>query len=55
MEQDKKTKESWYCLACNEDLKKDMRLCFVCSTYFHEECVGLTKEDKTVFICPNCS
>lgn len=52
--QQTKTKESWYCSACKEDVLKDMRLCSVCLTYFHEECVGLTKDDKTLFICPNC-
>ncbi|KAG5896354.1 hypothetical protein JTB14_005832 [Gonioctena quinquepunctata] len=49
-----KHKESWYCKACQEDVKKDMRLCSVCLVYYHEECVGLTKADKTVFIRSDC-
>lgn len=47
--------ESWYCNVCNTDAIMDMRRCSVCSQYVHEECVGLTKEDKEIFICPNCS
>lgn len=47
-------KESWYCKICREDAMKDMRMCFVCRTYVHEECVGLTKDDKQKFVCPDC-
>lgn len=49
----KKT-ESWFCGICCEDVVKDMRLCGVCGIYVHEECVGLTKDDKDLFICPKC-
>ncbi|CAH0551040.1 unnamed protein product [Brassicogethes aeneus] len=49
-----KPKESWYCKVCRENVEKDMRLCSVSLVYFHEECVGLTKADKIVFVCPDC-
>lgn len=48
------TKESWFCKLCNEDRVADMRLCNTCKSYVHEECVGLTKNDKQVFFCPDC-
>lgn len=47
-------KESWYCFLCCEDKRIDMRMCGICGTYVHEECVGLTKKDKDLFICPKC-
>lgn len=50
----KKSKDSWYCYICNEDRVADMRLCFLCKTYVHEDCVGLTKED-TDKVCTQCS
>ena len=50
----KKKSDSWYCAICDEDEVKDMRLCGECGIYVHEECVGLTKEDKELFICPKC-
>lgn len=50
----KQNKEAWYCKLCREDVQKDMRLCSMCAVYVHEECVGLTKSDKLVFICPDC-
>ncbi|XP_063219165.1 tigger transposable element-derived protein 1-like [Bacillus rossius redtenbacheri] len=49
-----KKSESWYCAICCNDEVKDMRLCGVCEIYVHEECVGLTKDDKEFFICPKC-
>lgn len=51
---EKKTPECWFCFLCREDRQVDMRLCSVCYRYVHEECVGLTKEDKTILICPDC-
>lgn len=50
-----KKKESWFCFVCNEERIADMRICNMCGTYVHEECVGLRKEDKEVFFCPRCS
>lgn len=46
--------ESWYCNICKEDEVKDMRMCVSCASYIHEECVGLTKDDTEVFVCPDC-
>ncbi|CAH1364933.1 unnamed protein product [Tenebrio molitor] len=46
--------ESWFCHVCKEDAVKDMRICSACKFYVHEECVGLTKEDNELFICPDC-
>ncbi|KAJ2940839.1 hypothetical protein O0L34_g10097 [Tuta absoluta] len=52
----KKTKNaSWYCQACNEERISDMRQCQKCKTWYHEECVGLTKEDVEQFLCPGCT
>lgn len=49
-------KETWFCRACKEDRIADMRLCSVCNLYLHDECTGLTKDDKIVsYICPYCS
>uniref|UniRef100_A0A2A4K7W9 HTH CENPB-type domain-containing protein n=2 Tax=Heliothis virescens TaxID=7102 RepID=A0A2A4K7W9_HELVI len=45
--------ELWYCNACHENIKLDMRQCKFCKKWYHEECVGLTKRDKD-FICSNC-
>lgn len=50
----KESQECWYCPACNEDRVADMRPCTECVKYYHEECVGLTKNDKDIFVCPNC-
>lgn len=50
-----KSSESWFCFICNEDRQTDMRLCLACERYVHEECVGLTEDDKDAFKCPNCS
>lgn len=50
-----KTCESWFCFLCGEDVVKDMSLCNGCQRYVHEECVGLTKDDKNEkFVCPDC-
>lgn len=49
-----KKAEGWYCTLCCTDEVKDMRLCGVCGMYVHKECVGLTKKDKDLFVCPNC-
>jgi hypothetical protein len=46
--------ENWYCAVCCVDEVKDMRLYAICGLYMHEECVGLTKEDTDLFICPKC-
>lgn len=53
--EEKKKNESWYCYLCQEDAMKDMRLCVMCKTYVHEECVGLSSADKETFICPKCN
>lgn len=49
-----KSKESWFCEICCKNVVKDMRKCDTCYKYVHEECVGLTEEDKGPFTCPNC-
>ncbi|CAG9792671.1 unnamed protein product [Diatraea saccharalis] len=46
--------ERWYCNACQEERMEDMRKCIKCLKWFHDDCVGLTKNDGEVFICPNC-
>ncbi|CAG9761001.1 unnamed protein product [Ceutorhynchus assimilis] len=43
--------EVWICSICDIDCVADMRSC---GTWVHEECVGLTKEDKENFICTKC-
>lgn len=45
--------DKWYCYACLEEKFEDMRECGVCRKWYHELCVGLTKDDKD-FICSNC-
>ncbi|CAG9765755.1 unnamed protein product [Ceutorhynchus assimilis] len=53
---EEKKSESWYCKGCQEDRVADMRLCVICKCYLHDECLGLTKEDKIEgYICPYCS
>lgn len=47
--------DSWYCAVCEEEYVADMRVCSNCGTWVHEECVGLTKDDKEDFFCPQCS
>ncbi|CAH2100623.1 unnamed protein product [Euphydryas editha] len=51
--QEKDNTEEWYCYACHENIKLDMRQCGFCKKWYHEECVGLSKYDKE-FICSNC-
>lgn len=46
--------QDWYCAVCQMNEVSDMRLCVVCRKYVHENCVGLTKEMKDIFICPLC-
>ncbi|XP_063895036.1 inhibitor of growth protein 2-like [Helicoverpa armigera] len=46
--------ESWFCPACNENRVSDMRQCVKCRIWYHEECLGLTKNDKDFFYCQNC-
>ena len=50
----KENDSSWYCPVCEENRMIDMRACSICSVYVHEECVGLTKDDKEAFICFKC-
>lgn len=50
----KKLKEDWYCPACKSNNVADMRQCKICVLWYHEECVGLTKEDLDDFKCPDC-
>lgn len=47
--------EAWYCLACNVERIADMRRCGKCSSWYHEDCVGLTREDLELFVCPACT
>ncbi|CAH2008958.1 unnamed protein product [Acanthoscelides obtectus] len=47
--------DNWFCFIYGEDKVMDMRFCAVCGKYVHEMCVGLSKDDKEQFICPNCS
>ncbi|CAK1604136.1 unnamed protein product [Parnassius mnemosyne] len=49
-----KQAQSWYCFLCKEDRVADMRFCKCCGVYVHEECVGLTAEDKKRYMCPKC-
>lgn len=48
------SEESWFCRACKENRVSDMRQCVKCNIWYHEECVGLTKDDKESFYCQNC-
>lgn len=47
--------ENWYCQACKVDLVSDMRQCIDCFLWYHEECVGLSKNDIEEFLCPECN
>lgn len=47
--------EVWYCQACKMERIADMRQCKQCRIWYHEECVGLTKEDVEQFVCPDCN
>ncbi|XP_072931645.1 uncharacterized protein [Epargyreus clarus] len=48
-------KHDWYCHGCKVDRLADMRQCKQCQMWYHEDCVGLTKEDEEQFICPECN
>ncbi|CAH2003246.1 unnamed protein product [Acanthoscelides obtectus] len=48
------SEESWFCYACKENRVSDMKQCVKCHIWYHEECVGLTKNDKELFYCQNC-
>ncbi|CAH0727259.1 unnamed protein product, partial [Brenthis ino] len=47
--------ERWYCRACKSERIVDMRQCIACLSWYHEECVGLTKNDIEDFLCPECN
>ncbi|GAB1599251.1 uncharacterized protein LOC115225210 [Argonauta hians] len=47
------TEEDWFCPGCGENEQEDMRRCESCGVWYHEDCVGLTKDDET-FVCPEC-
>ncbi|XP_041989229.1 uncharacterized protein LOC121740558, partial [Aricia agestis] len=51
METETAENEVWFCQACEMDRVADMRQCKVCLAWYHEDCVGLTKEDTDIFIC----
>ena len=42
-----------FCSICTENTISDMRKCEICQTWFHKECVGITKDDDG-FLCPDC-
>ncbi|CAB3255641.1 unnamed protein product [Arctia plantaginis] len=48
-------KHGWYCHGCKVDRLDDMRQCQKCQKWYHEVCVGLTKDDEEQFICPECN
>ncbi|CAG2054953.1 unnamed protein product [Timema podura] len=39
------SKDGWYCHGCRDEKVAGMRQCSQCLHWYHEECVGLTKED----------
>ncbi|KAI5725143.1 hypothetical protein M8J77_011509 [Diaphorina citri] len=47
-------KEAWYCFVCEVCEFKDMRACNICARFAHEECIGFTKDDDDLFVCPSC-
>lgn len=49
------SKESWFCVICDEDRIADMRQCKGCQSWMHEECLGLSKDDLEDVTCLNCS
>lgn len=51
----KPLKESWYCVLCDTEDQLDMRLCASCLKYYHEVCLGLTKDDTEELKCPFCA
>ncbi|KAM3968494.1 jumonji, AT rich interactive domain 2 [Aphomia sociella] len=46
--------DRWYYHACNTESFEDMRQYQGCQKWFHEQCVGLTK-DGVDFMCPYCN
>lgn len=44
----------WFCHGCKLEREVDMRRCKKCLKWYHEECVGLTKDDDEAFFCPDC-
>ncbi|GFO42856.1 tigger transposable element-derived protein 1-like [Plakobranchus ocellatus] len=49
----KDSEEEWFCPGCGENEQEDMRRCESCGVWYHENYVGLTKDDDT-FVCPQC-
>ncbi len=45
---------SWYRAVCCVDAVIDMTLYTICGLYVYEDCVGHTKEDTNLLICPKC-
>ena len=43
--------EGLFCPECGENEEEDMRRCESCGVWYHEDCVGLTKDDES-FVCP---
>ncbi|CAH2237471.1 jg12804 [Pararge aegeria aegeria] len=58
IDKNKKTKtdmkDKWFCHGCKLEREQDMRRCIKCAKWYHEECVGLTKNDNEAFFCPDC-
>lgn len=52
--QKKKSKDEWFCKACKTKEQIDMRQCYTCKVWYHDICIGYTKADKDLFICPEC-
>lgn len=50
----KRKNESWYCVLCNEKAVRHMMLCVMYSRFVQEECAGLRKGVRTLFVCPDC-
>ncbi|GJQ80879.1 hypothetical protein Trydic_g14137 [Trypoxylus dichotomus] len=47
--------EKWDRVSCYTEYVPDMRTCFECEYWIHEECLGLTADDADEkFLCPNC-
>lgn len=46
--------DKWYCYACFTENFEDMRQCPTCQRWYHEECLGLTKDDVD-FDCLFCN
>lgn len=45
---------AWYCGLCETGKVVDMRSCPSCHSWFHDECIGMTRDDKDAFYCPDC-